>query len=88
MFFVFTSSFRFGVWRFAFFCCDSNFIPGINRSAVFSGSFLRTGWLHFVAKVFRVAHSDWFLMQAVFTNSNWFRHFMQGANVLFKQLLN
>jgi len=27
-------------------------------------------------------------MQAVFTNSNWFRHFMQGANVLFKQLLN
>ena len=88
MFFVFTSSYRFVVWRFAFFGSGAFFMPVINVSAVFASSFRCTVWLHFVAKVFRVGHSDWFLMQAVFTNSNWFRHFLQGANVLFKQLLN
>ena len=33
--FAFKSSFRWTVWRFAFFGCNSHFIPGINVSAVF-----------------------------------------------------
>ena len=37
--FVFKSSFRWTVWRFAFFGCNSHFIPGINVSAVFVAVF-------------------------------------------------
>jgi len=33
--FYFTISYRFVVWRFAFFGCDSHFIPGINVPVVF-----------------------------------------------------
>ena len=37
--FVFKSSFRWTAWRFAFFGCNSHFIPGINVSAVFVAVF-------------------------------------------------
>ena len=55
--FIFTSSFRWTVWRFAFFGCGSLFIPGINVSAglqaVFGG---QCGGI-LLQKLFRVGHS-------------------------------
>ena len=68
--FVFASCFRWTMWRFTSFGCNSLFIPLINVSAIFAGCFRWTWWWHFVAKVFRVGYSENFFMQAVFINAN------------------
>ena len=50
--FVFTSSFLWKVWRFAFFGCNSHFIPGINVSVVFVAVFGRARVAVFYCKSF------------------------------------
>ena len=50
--FAFKSSFRWTAWRFAFFGCNSHFIPGINVSAVFVAVFGGQGGGILVQKFF------------------------------------
>ena len=52
--FAFKSSFRWKVWRFAFFGCNSHFIPGINVFAVFVAVFGGQGGGILVQKFFRL----------------------------------
>ena len=52
--------------------------------AVFGGQ----GGCILLQKIFRVGHSEYFFIQAVFTNTNCLRPFNQAAIFLFKQVLN